>query len=394
MKFLISALLIILAHPAFGQFQNNILRLDYSDTSGEEGFTTYVYNGKPHPYKAIWELKDGSRWSVNYHEFDSNGNMIRKYREFSDSITTLQEFYYNSDNKLARETFLRSDGVSGTVNYLYSENRLSTADCKGLNGWFHGTIIFKYRQREEKPFSAILQKDGEDIGNITYRYNNSQLETETWTFRTGFIQNFVYSYIDSNNIHYKSSNVFIRDNYPWVVSEENYDYSGQGGGPSYYTYDENGKLLEKVFVRSDGLKTTTDFHYLENGLLEKSVRHYSDGKTGIFSYIYDSNRNLVERNFRRSDGITGNEKYHFDKDGKLISGEWFNFDNWLTGLLEFGHDRYDRPVNASFINTENKAHIIFEYDLNGNLTRIYWEFDKGASQAYKFSYKTIGERGK
>jgi hypothetical protein len=378
----------------YGQYEQNLFKLSYTNSSGERGFTTYIYNGKPHPYKAIWELKDGSRWSVNYHEFDGEGNMTRKYREFSDSITTLQEFYYNSDHKLARETFSRSDGVNGTVNYMYSEDRLSSADCMGLNGWFHGKIIYQYRPGEKRPSSAVLQRDGKDIGNIKYRYNYSQLETEIWTFSTGFSQTFTYSYTDTWNIHYKSSNVFIRDNYPWIISEENYDYSGQGGGPSYYRYGNRGKLLEKVFVRSDGLKTGTDYHYLDKGLLEKSVRHYSDGKTGTFTYIYDNNCNLVERNFRRSDGFVGNEKYHYDTNGKLISGEWVNFDGWLTGLLEFRHDRYDRPVSASFTNTENKAHIKFEYDFPGNLTGIYWEFDSGATQTYKFVYKTIEEADK
>ena len=102
-------------------------------------------------------------------------------------------------------------------------------------------------------------------------------------------------------------------------------------------------IIEKTFVRSDGLKTSTDYHYLDNGLLERSVRHYSDGKTGTFTYNYNSNSSLTYREFIRSDGFTAYEKYNYDQYGSLISGEYNKFDTWLSGKLEFGHDRYDRP---------------------------------------------------
>ncbi len=387
MRQLIPIVLLLITQASYGQYEKNLLKLEYTNSSGEEGLTTYIYNGKQHPYKAIWELKDGSRWSENYHEFDANGNMTKRDRTFSDSVTISQTFTYNKDSQLITETFSRSDGVKGTVNYFYEKGNRSYADCKGLNGWFHGRIDYSYNDGDH-PVYAKLSQNNKRIGEIIFRYNDiGQLTEEDWNFDTGFSQSLKYEYLDREHLHYKSSNAFIRDNYPWIISEENYDYSGQGGGPSYYNYDDAGKLQEKIFVRSDGMQTITNYFYRDNGYLEKSVRHYSDGKTGTFTYTYDVNGDLLERIFNRSDGITGSEKYIYDGDGKLISGQWVNFDSWLTGRLEFMHDRYDRIISAKYTSDKDlSADIIFNYDMNGNLIKIHWAFSNGSSQTYTFKF--------
>ena len=89
--------------------------------------------------KAIWELEDGSRTSLNFYEHDADGNLINKYREFSDSLTSNQIYNYNDDGKLLVEYFQRSDSISGTVTYEYdSDGNLFKANCDGLAGWFFG----------------------------------------------------------------------------------------------------------------------------------------------------------------------------------------------------------------------------------------------------------------
>ena len=163
-RLLLVYLTLLIPLNVHSQYENGILRLGYSNNSGEKGFTTYIYNGKPNPYKAIWELKDGSRWSVNYHEFDSEGNMISKHREFSDSLITDQEFVYNSDGKITSETFSRSDGVNGKVDYFYKDGRMGYADCKGLNGWFYGKIKYMYSNNTAKRFQQFLRKMAKGLG--------------------------------------------------------------------------------------------------------------------------------------------------------------------------------------------------------------------------------------
>ena len=375
----------------YGQYEPGMLTLIYKNNAGEKGLTTYIYNRQELPYKAIWELEDGSRWSVNYHAFDSLGNMIRKYREFSDSLTSEQEFKYNENNQRISESFRRSDGVEGEVSYVYEDGLRVNADCKGLNGWFHGTIEYIY-SGSSRPDSARLMSDDQIIGGIYYHYDHShRLDREIWEFHSGFRQTFEYTYPNDEDVIYRSSNVFIRPHPEWIVNKEAYDYSGQGGGPSYYEYDSENRLVKKTYVRSDGLKTVTSYRYEENGLLKASERIYLDGQTGEFTYTYDEHAHLIRRDFRRSDGFEGSEVYTYDAHGRLVSGEYVNVDTWLTGSLTFKHDRYDRITSAKFVGSENtdgvSADLTFSYDAQGNLVSIHWDFSNGATQTYRFEYR-------
>jgi len=383
---LLLAFLPCLVHLS-GQYEDGIHRLYYTDTGGEKGFTTYIYNGRSIPYKAIWELADGTRWSENLHQFDSAGHLISRFRMFSDSMTSRQEFYYNEAGALERETFERSDGVRGQVDYLHEDGKMIAAICRGLNGWFFGKITY-YHGNSGLKDSATLVMEGTRAGTIQYSYDSTgRLEEEIWAFTNGFTQLFTYEYIESGCTAYRSSNVFIPASCTAVVREEHYDYNGEGGGPSCYEYDGENRLLKKTFTRSDGLKTVTSYSYRENGLLEKSIRHYNDGKTGTFTYTYDGDSQLVKRDFLRSDGRKGTERYMYDDHGRLISGEWENYDGWLTGTLELVHDRYDRVVEGRFTGTGGtRAGISFSYDANGHLTLIHWLFQDGSTQTYTFRY--------
>ena len=407
-------LIIISSRAANGQYEPDMLYLDYSNSNGERGISTYIYNGRKTPYKAIWELKDGSRWSVNYHEFDHHGNLLKKYREFSDSITVEQEFQYDENQHLVSETFSRSDGTTGNVQYHYKGDQLQWADCDGLNGWFHGKIEYNYNPGGEpgsaideipgsvintkphseintKPRSAnIIMKD-QPAGTISYQYDSqNRLHLETWEFTVGFTQTFEYIYLDRSCTRYRSSNAFIDLPCSVIVSKEEYDYSGKGGGPSYYEYEDGNKLVKKTFVRSDGLKTITTYDYAQDGRLLSSKRNYADGRTGEFSYAYNDQGKLAERKFVRSDGDTSSEIYEYDTNGRLISAEYENFDGWLSGILNFNHDRYDRITSAQFKSSKgNHAQLQFAYNEENQLIKIHWSFNNGTSQTYIFEYKSI-----
>ncbi|MEZ5001068.1 MAG: hypothetical protein R2744_10670 [Bacteroidales bacterium] len=381
---------LLLPSAAKAQYAEGMSKLYYSDSSGEKGVTTYIFNGKNLPYKAIWELEDGTRWSENYHRFDTAGHLVERTRYFSDSLKTYQSFTYNISGMLIHETFSRSDGIEGLTDYNYENNRCTMAVCKSHNGWFTGIIRYIYDSTGTRT-GATMERDGTVIGGISYKSDDrGRILEERWSFSNGFTQDYLYDYLDDGCTIYRSSNVFIVPSCRWRIREENYDYSGQGGGPSYYIYGERGSLDHKTFVRSDGLKTETEFYYQDNGLLEKSIRKYSDGSTGTFRYNYDCNGKLVERNFLRSDGTEASEKYVYDINGRLINGEYFNFDGWLTGKLTFYHDRYDRIISARFKGEDGfSAEIEFSYNGDGNLETIKWHFSNGDTQTYFFKYEML-----
>jgi hypothetical protein len=179
-----------------GDKKLRLYKLHYENTSGEKAITTFEYDENGIMHKAKWALLDGSRYSINYHTFDKNGNMIQKYREFSDKVTSNLIYKFDEKGNLINEFFKRSDGVKGTVVYKYdSTGKLLKAECKGLNGWFHGTLLYKYNSNQVKICAIILQKEN-NVGTITYEYNEkNMLIREHWDFSGKWKQTFIYEYV-------------------------------------------------------------------------------------------------------------------------------------------------------------------------------------------------------
>jgi hypothetical protein len=369
-----------------------LLKLYYENSSGENGLTTFDYDEKGILDKAIWELSDGSRMSLNFYKHDKNGNLISKYREFSDSLTSNQFYEYDDHGNLIKETFQRSDSVSGRTNYEYDKNgQLIHADCSGLNGWFYGEINYIYDETGRKQKADIIQK-GKNTGIILYAYDgNNNLIKEYWDFSGQWSQTFIYEYEKCQTSlpqFYTSSNVFIINNSEYRIVKESYDYADKIGGPSYYIYNKNGKLLNKRFERSDGFSTETAYLYDHRGQLTKSYRKYSNGLCAVFTYEFNNLGKLIKRSFKRTDGMAGSESYDYDEKLKLTHANWENFDSWLTGSIEFRNNK-NGDLSEGYFHGINgfDAKINFKYDKTGNLIKIYWNFSFGEIQTYLFAYE-------
>ena len=367
------------------------VKLYYENSTGEVAITTYFYDISGKNYLAHWQLEDSSRSSMNYYEYDSLGNQTRKYREFSDGITSDQHFYYDANGLLTGEDFSRSDKVTGETAYEYNDQNVCiTAICKGLKGWFHGDLIFYYDSEGMKTGAGIY-REGDSIGFIEYSYDYfGNLMGEYWDFNGQWNQTFVYEYQQGAAKCFTSSNVFIRENKWFRVNHEEYTHNDETGGQSYYQYDDEGRLLEKEFIRSDGLTTRTAYEYDSTGILRSSLREYQDGDSANFHYWYSIDRSLLVRTFEGSDGGSGSETYRYDENGFLESGELNNFDNWLNGTLTFEYDGTGLLTNGKFVGNDGfDADLQFGYDLNQNLVSIYWDFSFGGFQKNIFKFQPL-----
>ena len=172
-----------------------LIKLHYENLSGEKALTTFKYNDDGIMYEAYWELLDGPRSSYNYYTYDGKGNLVNKYREFSDSITSTQLYEYDENGKLISEQFNRSDGVIGNTNYEYNKyEKLVKANCDGLAGWFYGVIIYEYDVNERKT-KGIIEKDEKRIGTVYFEYDMAgNLLKEYWEFPASWSQTFIYEY--------------------------------------------------------------------------------------------------------------------------------------------------------------------------------------------------------
>jgi len=367
-----------------------LLKLNYSNSSGEEGVTEFEYDAFGNLVFSYWNLLNGKRSSKNRYVVDEKGYIIEKSRIFSDSINSQKQFEYNLCGKLLKETFSSSDGIEGLAIYHYDEHgNLTFADCRNYNGWLTGKIQYEYN-RYEVIDKAVIKKDNEEIGTIIYQYDiDGNLKIEKWDFNGIWEQTFIYEYIDKPVKAHFSSNPFIITSGFYRVEEEYYEYSDGGSGPSKYEY-ENGKLVKKTYFRSDGLTTKTSYQYDDSGKLLSSKRQYSDGKTADFIYTFDENSRLTKRLYTRSDGLTGEEIYTYDQEGRLAMAEYKKMDAWLSGTIAFSHDKQNLPVKGYFKGDDNfDADIYFYYDDYNNLVKIQWDFSFGKSQVYTFKYHKL-----
>lgn len=369
-----------------------IIRLHYENASGEQGVTTFDYNDDGILATAVWELLDGSRFSLNQYTYDESGRLKSKERVFSDSMTSSERYEYDADGNLITELFERSDGVQGEIRYIYyTENRLIRADCDKYKGWFSGRLEFRLDSLDRKILAEIY-KDTALIGYITYAYDSlGNFVQEHWDFNGEWSQTFEYEYETIKTgqpIRYSSSNPFTSINPEYRVVGETYDFSGKNSGPSYYTYSPRGKVTMKKFVRSDGLSTETTFLYDARGNLTRSYRQYADGLSGLFRYTFNDDGKLAARDFYRSDGVTGTERYSYDETGQLKSADWDNFDNWLNGTLMFVYDDAGQLISGYFEGKDDfDATIKFDTDSAGNVTKIRWDFTFDGNQTYEFQYE-------
>ena len=380
-------------NPEPSQSSFRLLDMQFSNSQGEEGVTTFDYNEDGSIRIALWHLMNGSRSSINFHRYDKNGQFIEKHRQFSDGLTSTNLYFYDEEGRLLKDIFQRSDGLAGKTIYTYNKQGFQQmAICENLNGWFSGEIVYHCDENGKKD-SASLVKEKQEVGTIQYTYDEKgNLKSEFWDFGPSYNQTFTYVYetVPSEQPRFfSSSNAFLPVQSDYRLIKENYSFTGMAGGPSFFTYSDSGKLILKSFERSDGVKTETHYLYKANGQLYKSYRMFAAGGSSIYFYETSPSGKLAKRSFIKADGTSGHEFYHYTPSGEMSSAEWNNFDAWLTGILNFSSED-GNLAKGHFKGTGEKpfdADLTFDYDSTGNMKKISWVFSFGKSQVYEFDYE-------
>ena len=155
--------------------------LNYTNTSGELAVTRFTYNKRGQNDYSFYQQITGRRSSKNIQEFDPDGRVVRKYREYNDGEISEEIFIYDKDGKLVEETFVSSKGLKGKAFYKYDEEgNAATMICEGYKGWLDGTIGFDF-DKDGKRLAGRILKDGKPAGTIQYDYDKrSNLMHEHW----------------------------------------------------------------------------------------------------------------------------------------------------------------------------------------------------------------------
>jgi YD repeat-containing protein len=364
--------------------------MPYRNSDGENAVTIFYYGRDGRRRNAVWKLADESRYSCNFHLYDSDGHEVEKYREFSDGLTSKERYEVDSAGRRTAEIFERSDGRRGTARFNWDNDLLTMAECDNHRGWLSGKIIYSYDESGRRD-GARIESDGKTTGTVSYKYDAvGHLVEEHWDFGNRWSQTFNYEYEPRPPKTFGFSSPYVSMNAAFRVIKERYDYNSEGGGPSSYFYDDEGKLIEKVYERADGLKTTTSYEYDQEGNLKSSHRKYIGGLTADFIYEHDEARRLTKRTCRRSDGASGYEQFIYDRVGRLHRAIYENMDFWLNGEIVFRYDGWGHIASGRFQSRDgNDADISFETDADGNVLKMHWKFGTGKTQTYFFEYEPI-----
>lgn len=398
MKHIVFILFILIVKSSFAndflldnpETQFRLIRLDYSNSSGENGVTFYDYSEKGLCETAIWELENGQRYSINFQFYDQNNNMIKKVREYSDHKNTVQLYNYDENNRLISEEFFLRDTSKGVTTFEYDDqNKVVLIRCKNYNGWVNGTIKLEYNDKGQKIAGELTQKE-EQAAVINYEYDDyGNLVKEVWDFNKEWQQEFNYIYemeSDSGLINFTSPNPYVI-NPQKPIKREEYKYGDKISGPSFYKYDSNGKLIEKIYERSDGFKTNTFYIYSNNGILLRAFRRYSNGKNALFKFTYNENRRITKKDFFTNDHIYGSELYTYSLNNELEKAEFNNSDLWLSGIINFERIKNGTLLKATYKDKQGfDAEINITYNSQLLLQSVIWKFSNGDEQSYNYFY--------
>lgn len=155
--------------------------LNYTNTTGELAVTRFTYNKRGQNDYSFYQQITGRRSSKNIHEFDLEGRIVRKFREYNDGENSEEIFIYGSGGRLIEETFASTNGEEGKARYRYdSDGNAVTMICEGYKGWLEATIGFDF-DKDGKRLAGRILKDGHPAGTIEYNYDKrGNLMHEEW----------------------------------------------------------------------------------------------------------------------------------------------------------------------------------------------------------------------
>ena len=310
--------------------------IEYTDEYGTT--TTYTYDDH---YRVLTEVCDNVTTTYTY---DANGNILSYTTSDSENNTY---YTYDSNKRVVREQ------VGDEYTYY-------TYDSNGNN------LVY-----------AILKEDYVGTAPALYDSSLDCFDTVTYTY----------------------------DNKGRVTSEVNSD-----GLSVSYTYDNRGNVLTETTVDTDNNQSTVTYTYDDMGNLLTS----STGNDTT-SYIYDAaGRTLLENNngectrtlyddLGRIVQEIGTKDYDSTKEGLPNANTYADsnvgqryYYNDTTGNLDIEINRLDVETVYEYFETGEKKKEFFDiyeynYDIKGNLTKVYVDGVNTLTYNYDEDYKLTSE---
>ena len=406
-------------------------------TDGLGNETSYEYNKRGD----VTAYKDGNG-NVTRYSYDGNGNIIKKVEANNNEIT----FVYDSMNNVIEQKessgkickweydasgnitkYVDSEGHTTKYEYDLNGNNTKIVDAKGN----YVSMEYNYLNllsKKESNGKLLETYSYDNAGNLikkidsngtvyTYEYSaTNQITKMVKTSKNGKAKySEIYSYDKGDNL----SKITYDDG-----TEESFTYNGNGDVTSYkdkngnktlysysyngnlvkvtkpdgnfncYSYDENNNLTVKEECDAKtGESHLTNYSYDANGNCTREGVSLGEDKKYIYTYYkYDCMNNLISVSDSPNDAKAPNKTYKYDLDNNVIEkteGQdtityCYDKDGNLISMItpnnevSFDRDNLDRIVNTN----QNGKHVSYEYDADGNKSKITYSDGKVVSYEY------------
>lgn len=217
------------------------------------------------------------------YKFNSNGNVStsKRYDKYGD-IDSQSEYFYDSNNRLIRETYTSDFYNYNEVKYTYDSNGNCVKEEHYEEGVLEGRVLYTYDDNGN--CTEIIKYNGS--GRLDYRHvktfdnQNRYIESYSYNRYNKFEHAYIREYDDNNNIIYE-----------YYVEPDGQMYLSH-----IYKKNVDGKEIERGSYNSDGeLTNVYTYEYDSNGNLSSSTKtsFVGDNYAEYIVYKYDDLNNIV-----------------------------------------------------------------------------------------------------
>lgn len=159
-----------------------------------------------------------------------------------------------------------------------------------------------------------------------------------------------------------------------------------------YAYNSEGRVIDELLLEADDeIAEHRSMEYNTEGQLVKEYIHYLDGTADVLNYTYDQQGRLLSKRSIDSEGETGNYLVNVYDEELLVSETEYDIAGEIITQRKILYDE-DRKITEEIFRTpEENYHIIYNYDEDGHASvRRRYNEDKHLTERNTFTYDTEG----
>lgn len=179
--------------------------------------------------------------------------------------------------------------------------------------------------------------------------------------------------------------VFTKDGE--LVAEVEYDPAGNEVQKQINTYNEKEKIVRHELYNEGQLAETIDFTYDENGRLQSEYREFEEGYPLRTLYTYDDEGRVIEKRTEDSDGELEKREtfeYHAEWKDKIVKHDSYDEEDELTQEENIVYEQIEGEVRV-------KEQTVIDHTINTTRRTVYYD---AKTREDNIAYVTYNENNK